>query len=159
MKRPLTYEQALFKVAALCTQSEKCESDIRSKLLVWEISESDANKIIYYLKEEKFLDNARYCAFFVKDKSRFNKWGKIKIGYALRAKKIDEELITNALEQIDEEESLSTLISILKTKSKNLKYKDEYDKKGKLIRFALSRGFELGMVNQALKNLKLPPTP
>jgi regulatory protein len=152
--RTLTYDQALFKVAAICTQSEKCESDIRTKLLAWEISESDANKIITYLKEEKFLDDARYCSFFVKDKSRFNKWGKIKIGYALRAKKIDEELIVSALGQIDEEEAFSTLISILNTKSRNLKYKDEYDKKGKLIRFGLSRGFEMGLINRALKIVK-----
>lgn len=154
MRRPLTYDQALFKVAAICTQSEKCESDIRSKLLAWEISENDSKKIISYLKEEKFLDDARYCSFFVKDKSRFNKWGKIKISYALRTKKIDEELIVNALAQIDEEETLSTLLSILHTKSRNLKYKDEYDKKGKLIRFALSRGFEMRLINQALKMMK-----
>lgn len=153
--RTLTYEQALFKVAAICTQSEKCESDIRAKLLVWEVSASDSIKIINYLKEEKFLDDARYCSFFVKDKSRFNKWGKVKIGYALRAKKIDEELIVSALGQIDEEEALSTLVSILHTKSRNLKFKDEYDRKAKLIRFALSRGFEMGLINQALK----PPTP
>ena len=69
MKRQLTYEQALFKAAALCTQTEKCESDVRTKLLAWEIGEGDATKIIKYLKDEKFLDDARYCSFFVKDKS------------------------------------------------------------------------------------------
>ena len=154
MKRQLTYEQALFKAAALCTQTEKCESDVRTKLVAWEMSESDINKIIRYLKEEKFLDDARYCSFFVKDKLRFNKWGKIKIGYALRAKKIDEDLIVGSLGQIDDEESFLTLLSILKTKSKNLKYKDEYDRKGKLIRFALSRGFEMSLITQALKQFQ-----
>jgi len=154
VKRQLTYEQALFKAAALCTQTEKCESDVRTKLVAWEMSESDINKIIRYLKEEKFLDDARYCSFFVKDKLRFNKWGKIKIGYALRAKKIDEDLIVGSLGQIDDEESFLTLLSILKTKSKNLKYKDEYDRKGKLIRFALSRGFEMSLITQALKQFQ-----
>ena len=154
MTRTLTYDQALHRAAALCTRSEKCESYIRSKLLAWEINESDTNKIINYLKEEKFLDDARYCSFFVKDKSRFNKWGKIKIGFALRAKKIDEELIVDSLLQIDEDEALLTLISILTTKSKNLKYKNEYDKKGKLIRFAMGRGFETPLITKALQQLK-----
>lgn len=154
MRKPLTYEQAIFKTAALCTQSEKCESDIRKKLILWELSESDIDKTINYLKEEKFLDDARYCSFFVKDKSRFNKWGKIKIAYALRTKRIDAELINSALEEIDEEDTLSILISILNTKLRSLKYKDEYDRKNKLMRFALSRGFEMKEINTALKLIK-----
>lgn len=154
MKQTLSYEQALHKAAALCMRSEKCESDIRNKLLAWEVNENDATKIISYLTAEKFLDNARFCNFFVKDKVRFNKWGKIKIGYALKAKKIDEALIISALSQIDEQETVDNLIALLQSKQKNLKYKDEFEKKGKLIRFALSRGFEMPTINQALKSCK-----
>lgn len=153
MKRTFTYEEALHKAAAICTRSEKCESDIQKKLIAWEISETDADKIINYLKEEKFIDNVRYCSFFVKDKTRFNKWGKVKIAYALRAKKITDELISNALAEIDDEDTISILLSILKTKAKNLKYKDAYDRKAKLIRFALSRGFEMTSINIALKKM------
>ena len=153
MSHPLTYEQALHKAAALCTRSEKCETDIRTKLNTWEISESDTNKIINYLKEENFLDDARYCSFFVKDKSRFNKWGKIKIGYALRIKKIDESIIVQALAQLDDKEILATLQSIFETKLKTLKYKDEFDRKAKLIRFGLSRGFEMEQIKNALKQI------
>jgi len=153
MKQTLSYEQALHKAAALCMRSEKCELDIRNKLLAWGINENDATKIISYLTTEKFLDNARFCNFFVKDKVRFNKWGKIKIGYALKAKKIDEALIIEALSEIDEQETVDNLITLLRSKQKNLKYKDAFDKKGKLIRFALSRGFEMNTINQALKKL------
>lgn len=153
MKQTLSYEQALHKAAALCMRSEKCELDIRNKLLAWGINKNDATKIINYLTTEKFLDNARFCNFFVKDKVRFNKWGKIKIGYALKAKKIDEALIISALSQIDEQETVDNLIALLQSKQKNLKYKDEFEKKGKLIRFALSRGFEMTTINQALKKL------
>lgn len=153
MKQTLSYEQALHKAAALCMRSEKCELDICNKLLAWGVNENDATKIISYLTAEKFLDNARFCNFFVKDKVRFNKWGKIKIGYALKAKKIDEALIIAALSQIDEQETVDNLIALLQSKQKNLKYKDEFEKKGKLIRFALSRGFEMNTINQALKKL------
>lgn len=155
MKKTLTYDQALHRAAVLCTRSEKCVSDIRAKLVLWGVDESDIKKMLSYLQEEKYLDDVRFCSYFVKDKSRFNKWGKIKIAYALRAKKIDEDLIANSLDQLEDEESLSTLLSILTTKSKNSKFKDDYDKKVKLIRFALSRGFEMKLVNQALKTFKL----
>ncbi len=153
MKRPLTYDEALHKAAALCTRSEKCEFDIHTKLIAWEISEENSTKIINYLKKEKYIDNARFCSFFVKDKSRFNKWGKIKIAYALRGKKINSNLIEQALEEINEEDTLSILLSILTNKSKTIKYKDNYDKKAKLIRFALSRGFEMSLITIALKKI------
>jgi regulatory protein len=153
MRKELTYEEALHRAAALCTRSEKCTGDIRTKLLTWGISESDAEKIILYLKKERFLDDTRFCSFFVKDKARFNKWGKVKIGFALRAKKIDEQLIQEALSEIDEEHSMETLLALLQSKAKNLKYKDEYDKNGKLIRFALSRGYEFELIQKVIKKI------
>lgn len=155
MKRTLTYEQALHKIAALCVHVEKCESDVREKLNSWGISEKEADEIIAYLKKEKFLDNHRFAIAFAKDKFRYNKWGKIKIAYALRNKKISENSITKALSEIDDNDNIDSLTNILNAKLKLLKYKDEYDRKAKLIRFALSRGFEIESINSSLKNIGL----
>ena len=41
-----------------------------------------------YLELEKYLDNLRFAISFVHDKFRFNKWGKIKLAYALRQKQV-----------------------------------------------------------------------
>jgi len=46
----------------------------------------EADKAIARLVEQKFIDDARFARYFVKDKLKFNKWGRIKIGYALRQK-------------------------------------------------------------------------
>ncbi len=147
----MTYDKALHKAAALCSSGEKCEYDIREKLLSWGVEPDMSEKIIQYLIHEKFLDEKRYALFFVKDKFRFNKWGKIKIVYALKQKHVNPLIIQDALEAIDEDEYLLMLKDILQSKLKGLAYKNEYDKQAKLFRFAQSRGFESGMITMVLE--------
>ncbi|MDR0873339.1 MAG: RecX family transcriptional regulator [Prevotellaceae bacterium] len=144
----MEYKKALNKAAQLCSESEKCEQDIREKLRAWEVSDRDADKIIAYLEKEKFIDEGRFTAFFVRDKFRFNKWGKIKIGYALRQKHISQATITEALQAIDEEEYSSALQEVLQSKKRGLKYANEYDLHNKLTRFAVGRGFEYEAISR-----------
>ena len=75
----LKYEEALYKSAAYCSQSEHCISDLRNKLTQWGVMESDWDKIIRYLVDENYINESRYAIAFTKDKFRYNKWGKIKI--------------------------------------------------------------------------------
>lgn len=149
----LTYEQALHRAATLCTASEKCISEIQEKLTAWGIDEAESEKLLLYLIKENYLDENRFTSAFVRDKFRFNKWGKIKIAYALKHKGISSSMIKTAMEEIEDDAYLNLLTDILKTKLKGLKFKDEYDRKAKLFRFALSRGFESDVVGRALKGL------
>lgn len=153
MEKHLTYEQALPKVAALCTASEKCEADIRLKLQNWGVEAADCDRIVHYLVHEKFLDEGRFCRAFVKDKLRFNKWGRVKIAYTLKPKGINPALVADVFDEIGEEEYLQILKDLLLAKLRGLKFKDDYDRKAKLYRFALSRGFEMEAVNKVWKEL------
>lgn len=147
MKQEKIYENALHKAAAYCSASEKCEYDVREKLLSWGISIADTDKIITKLVAENFLDEKRFAQFFVRDKFRFNKWGKIKIAYALKQKQINPEFIQESLDSIDNEEYQSLLTELLQSKIKGLKYKDKYDMQAKIYRFAQGRGFETSIVS------------
>jgi len=153
MKKEYSFDELLHKAASYCSISEHCVLEVEDKLTAWGIIDSDKQKIIDYLKAEDFVNEKRYCAYFVKDKFRFNKWGKIKISFALKAKKIDKKLIENALNIIDDGEYEEMLASLLKTKLSGLKYEFEYEKQGKLFRFAQSRGFENNVIERALRNI------
>ena len=148
-----TYEQMLFKASAYCATAEHCEADVRTKLQTWACTPEHIDKIIDYLKNENFLNEQRYCNAFVRDKFRFNQWGKTKIAMMLRTKNIAEETIAEAIEQIDDETYQQTVTTLLQTKLKGLKYRDEYDRKAKLIRFAQGRGFEYGIIAAAIEQL------
>jgi len=153
MKKEYTLEELLHKAASYCSISEHCVSEVEDKLTAWGVSEEDKQTIIERLKSEDFINEKRYCTYFVKDKFRFNKWGKIKISYALKVKGLDKEVVLNAMSTIDEGEYEELLASLLKTKLVGLKYEFEYEKQGKLFRFAQSRGFENNVIERIIRTI------
>jgi len=138
----------------LCSKSEKCISDIQKKLKDWEIEPEEAQKIIDQLVKDKFIDEKRFAQYYSRDKFRFNQWGKVKIAYMLNSKKLSPEYIQNAIDQIDEEDYKQMLLILLTEKVRKAKFINEYDKKGKLTRFALSHGFEYDLISKTLQSLK-----
>jgi regulatory protein len=153
MKKEYTLDELLHKAASYCSISEHCVSEVEEKLNAWCISCDDKSQIINHLIKEDFINEKRYCNYFVKDKFRFNKWGKIKISYALKQKGLSNDLINQALATIDEGEYQEMLASILKTKLSGLKYEYEYEKQGKLFRFAQSRGFENNVIERSIRSI------
>jgi len=141
---------ALQRAAGLCSRQEQCTARVMEKLSQWNISPSDAGKIIARLKEEHFLDDARYARLFTMERFRINGWGRVKIMHALKQRKISQEEIGQALEQIDGETYLQSCISLLKQKSVSLKETNHFTRKGKLFRFAAGRGFEPDIIHRAL---------
>ena len=137
----ITCEQALNKAADYCGRSERCISDVRKKLDAWEIAKDEQDKIIRRLQQEKFLDESRYCRAFVNDKSKHARWGAFKIKYELKKKQIPEDLIRESLENLSPEENREQLRQLIDGKRKSVKGKDEFEIRGKLIRFAVGRGY------------------
>jgi regulatory protein len=100
--------------------------------------------------ERGFIDEERYCRAFVKDKVVYNKWGRRKVEQALWAKRIPQEIIREALDEVDQENYVDTLRQLLKNKSRSVKASSEYERTQKLIRFAAGRGFTMDVIRQCL---------
>lgn len=150
MAENLLYKTALNKAMAQCSRREYCCEDIRNKLSSWGVSEGDSVKIINALLKENFINELRFTSAFVKDKFKYNKWGKIKIGMHLKAKKIPGPVIKTALDDIDYELYINALKNIISAHRRTVKAKNQYDLKAKLLRHALSKGFESSMVYEIL---------
>ena len=135
-------------MAAKCSTSEQCLSDIEVKLSRYDLTEEERTRILRYLIEEKYIDDRRYAEAFVRDKYRFNKWGRIKIAQGLRLKGIDRETIDAAMGAIDETEYQDILRDLIKAKRKSTRGKNDYEINGKLMRFATGRGFEYAAIRQ-----------
>ncbi len=133
---------ALNKAMAICATNEHCIEDIRIKLDSWGLRGTDAGSIIDILVKENFINERRYAEAFVTDKYRQNKWGRLKIAALLRAKRIPQELISTALDSLDEDQYRHTIKELLASHRRVTRAKNAYEMKGKLIRFGLSRGFE-----------------
>jgi regulatory protein len=153
MKKEYTLDELLHKAASYCSISEHCISEVEEKLTAWGVNNEDKTKIIDKLCEDNFINEKRFCIAYTKDKFLFNKWGKIKISYALRQKGLAGDLISNALKTIDDGEYEEMLAVILKNKLKTIKWEFEYEKMGKLFNFAQSRGFESNVIDRVIRTL------
>jgi len=151
----LTRDQnvAFDKAALLCSRSEKCTSEIEEKLKLWGLSAEESELVIKKLITEKYIDDERFARAYAKDKFRFNHWGRQKIEFMLRSKKISQETVKLALNEISDEGYSDELLRLISDKEKTIKAKDKYDKRNKLMRFAMGRGFESGKIYSAFKEL------
>ena len=150
MKKEMTEQEAYLQLAAICAQAEHCEQEMRDKMKRWELDETVQNRIVDRLTKERYIDHERYARAFVKDKIRYNKWGRRKVQQALWMKRIDNDIQQRVLDEIDEKEYLDVLRPLLKQKRKSIKAESDYELNQKLVRFALSRGFTLDIIRQCL---------
>lgn len=135
------YSHLLNRAAKLCSSGEKCTHDVRIKLIDWGLESDEAHKAINYLIENKFIDDGRFAKFYVKDKLKFNKWGKIKITYSLRQKQISSNLIEDAISAIDPQEYTEILDQLISSKIRSVGSLKTAANKAKVLRFAAQRGF------------------
>jgi regulatory protein len=116
------------------------------------VEKKDSKKIIDTLVKENFINETRYSEAFVRDKFTYNKWGKIKIAAHLKSKSIPGDLIKTSLDVIDNELYIKTLKEIIFSHRKSVKAKNQYDLKGKLLRYGLSKGFESHLLYDLLND-------
>ena len=151
-KKTMTPQDALMRLETLCAQSEQCTCDLRQKLYRWGISSSNSEKIITKLIKTRFVDDARFAVAYCRDKYRFNRWGRLKIVYGLRAKQITSGDINEALNAIDEKEYEEILTSVVKSKASTIKDVNTYEGRTKLFRSVASRGYESSLIAQIIKD-------
>lgn len=151
MIKEMTEQEAYLQLATLCAQAEHCEQEMRDKMKRWEIDETAQNRIIDRLVKERYIDNERYARAFVKDKIRYNKWGRRKVQQALWMKRIDNDIQQRVFDEIDDKEFLDVLRPLLKQKRKSTKAANDYELNQKLVRFALGRGFTFDIIRQCLE--------
>lgn len=147
----ITETEALSKMAAYCSVAEHCRAEISEKLQRWGLPYDSIDCILKRLEDEKYIDEERFCRAFVNDKYRFAKWGKVKIAQALQLKKVSYNICRRFLSEIDEEEYLSVLNGLLVAKRKSVHAENEFELNGKLMRFALSRGFEMKDIRRCIQ--------
>ena len=145
-----TEKEAYLTLAALCAQAEHCQWEMLEKMRRWEVPEEAQARVMQRLVKERYVDDERYAQAFVKDKIRYNKWGRRKVDQALWQKHIDEDIRKRVLDEVDDDEYLKVLRPLLKQKRKSTKANSDYELNQKLMRFALGRGFTFDIIRQCI---------
>lgn len=155
-QKPITKEKALDRLASLCSRSEQCEFDLNRKLINWGISNSDRKVVIDYLKENRFIDDARYAKSFTYDKARFSYWGPYKIQFELSRRKINPQFIKEAINHVNQTIWKEGLLHNAESKGKTLDLIgiNSYQERQKLFRYLVNRGFPSNASSKAVGIMK-----
>ena len=141
------------KLRTLCSRREYCRADIMKKALTaLDGDVQEAENVVTMLMDERYIDDMRYASAFARDKASIAGWGSVKIRYMLSAKGISKDVINEALQEIDEAKAEARLDKLIENKARALR--DDPQKRLKLLRFALGRGYEYEEVKRVLDGLK-----
>ena len=141
--------RCLSRLQKLCSKAEYCV--YRKALKDLEGDEEAAQKVVEALVAEKYVDDARFASAFAREKASLQGWGPVKIRFQLRGKGVPESVIAAALEEIEPEKADARLEKLLSAKARTLEGDPQF--RLKLLKFALSRGYEYNTVEAALKKI------
>lgn len=133
-----------------CSGAEHCCTEVRAMLERRNVESADIDRVINHLVKEGYIDEARYARALVHDKVRFAKWGRKKIAQALWQKRIPKDVATDALQTIDEDEYMTSLMDVVKSRYRVTKGATEYERKMKTMKTVCGRGFEPALVSKML---------
>jgi len=146
-------EVALAKLQRYCAYQERCHQEVRSKLISIKVYGDDLEEIISELISDNFLNEERFACAFARGRFRMKKWGRNKIKQHLKLKRISSYCLKKAMEEIDEEEYLSTLDDILRKKMEKHDDLNPLVTKDKAIQYAISRGYETSIVYDQIRSI------
>lgn len=150
----MEYAIALNRAAAYCSHAERAPQDVEEKLADWKVEESDRERIMERLREEGFINEERFVHAFINDKFNYDRWGRIKIIYALKQKGISGSLVSNTLDDVISPEAyLEAITDLLRSKMRGMSRPLEQKDRARLYRFGQQRGFESAFIGEALKEL------
>ena len=150
----MEYNKCLSRLQRLCSRAEYCASDMYRKAMKdLEGDSAAAARIVASLREDKYVDDARYAAAFAREKSAIQGWGPVKIRFQLRSKGVSDSDIASGLAEIEPAKAQAKLERVVAEKYKVLAGDPQC--KLKLLKFALSRGYSYDQVEKAVANLHI----
>lgn len=145
-------KKVLERLQRQCARMEYCVSDIRRKALkAMEGDGEAAERIVASLVADRFVDDRRYASAFAREKSSLQGWGPVKIRFQLRGKGIADDIISEALQEIDPEKAGAKLDKLAAERYRLLQGDPQC--RLKLLKALLSRGYGYDEVEAAVRRV------
>lgn len=141
------------KIYAYCAYQERSHREVRNKLYELGAYSSEIEEIISGLITEGYLNEERFAKAFAGGKFRIKGWGRIKIRHELEAKGLTARCIESGMNEIDDNDYLRTLRTLLEKKSGTLKGIQAATLRDKLARYAIQKGYEPELVWKTVKEI------
>lgn len=152
-RTPPTPEQALQKLKHFCAYQERCHSEVIDKLYKLGVRSREHDALLAALIEEDYLNEERFAIAFAGGKWRIKHWGRERITWELKQKKISDYCIRKALKQIDAEEYTRVIKQLAEKKYSELKNEQHLVRKKKTADYLRTKGFESGLIAEVVREL------
>ena len=149
-KKPITEQEALHKLSALCARAEHSSGEMLEKMRRWQLPEDARERVLDRLIDEKFVDDERFARLFVREKIRFDRWGRRKIEQALYQKGVASDISRRVLDEVDDEAYVAELKKLIAAKRRSVQAESDYELRAKLTKYALGRGFDYNVIRQCI---------
>ncbi|MBQ4230249.1 MAG: RecX family transcriptional regulator [Salinivirgaceae bacterium] len=152
MECEMTFDEALDRCRFLAAKGECCTFDLEQKMRNWSVQLADIQRVIESLVAERFVDNLRFATAYVRDKTRFNHWGRVKTTLMLRQKHIDKQVINEAFNELPESDYQRAFEAERDKKLRQLRALKPFERNRKTAAYLIQKGFEPDFV---FKNLNV----
>ena len=148
MQNNKTYniQEATQKIQHYCAIQDRCQWEVERKLQEYGLDDYVVDSLLVDLILEKYINEQRFSESFCRGKFRIKKWGRIKIKNELKKKNISENCIQIGLKQIESSEYSIVLENLYIKKKDTLKDKNQFTRKGKIVKYLLQKGFESNLI-------------
>jgi len=154
LKTSATPDQAWPKIKHFCSYRERCHWEVREKLFGMSLAKNDVDVILARLIEEGYLNEERFAIQFAGGHFRQKKWGKVKIVYELRQKRVSEVNIKKALKELQGEDFAGVLEKLATAKWKILKGEQYLNRQAKTIAYLARKGYEMPAIIEVIKKIR-----
>jgi len=151
--RKFPLQESFDRIKRWCDQQERTHSETRKKLNSWGIYGDEAESILAELISLNYLNEERFARAYARGKSRIKSWGWIKIKAELKAKGVSDYSLNAAFQEIDRDEYLQQLFSLARKKNGLIRETKPFEKKQKLLKFLVAKGYSYDDANMALQEV------
>jgi regulatory protein len=151
--KAVTPEQLRQKIERYCAYQERCHQEVKSKLYSLGAAGAEVDEIMSSLIVDGYLNEERFAKAFAGGKFRMKKWGRLKIVNELEKKGVSKNCIISGLKEIDDDDYLQTLSTVLTQKAETIEEPNMYVLRDRLSNHAIQKGFEPELVWNVLREL------
>lgn len=148
-----TPAQAKEKIFRYCAYQERCHQEVKNKLYEYGLHKNDVEELLTELILEKFVNEERFAKAYAGGKFRMKQWGRNKITRALDARNVSSFCIKAGLREIDDEDYLRTLTTLLERKVLQVTDANAFKRREKVALYAIAKGYEPDLVWAMVKEL------
>lgn len=146
-------EQALNALMRLCSKAEKSSGDAMRLMYTWGVPMSERQGVLDRLVEMRFIDDSRYAEAYTREKSQISGWGARKIAQNLYQKGVSKDIVSQSIAMLESDDQRMMLEKRLRSKLRLVKAANDYELRGKLLRYALTLGYDYDMVVEVIEGV------